>query len=197
MIAVIDSGVANTASVMAALERIGADAAVTADAAKVRDASHVIFPGVGAAAAAMAQLASKKLIEAVRGLTQPVLGICLGMQVLFERSEENGGTDTLGAMPGTVRLLRASPTIPVPHMGWNRLALRSPGHPLLRGIEDGSFVYFVHSYAAPVAGLTLASARYGEEFSAMVGHGNFYGCQFHPERSGAVGQRVLENFLAM
>jgi len=197
MIAVIDSGVANLASVIAALQRLGIEAEITADARKIREAERVILPGVGSAAAAMAQLQAKRLIDVLRSLSQPVLGICLGMQLLFAGSEEGGGVGGLGVLPGTVKLLASSPDMPVPHMGWNRLALRHPKHPLLQDVDDGSFVYFVHSYAAPAADTALATTDYGESFTSMVGHKNFYGCQFHPERSSKVGSQILKNFLGI
>lgn len=197
MIAVIDSGVANLASVMAALSRLGVEAEVTADAAKIRAASRVILPGVGSAAAAMQQLRAKKLVDVLRNLTQPVLGICLGMQLLFARSEEGGGAEGLGILPGTVGLLSSSPDHPVPHMGWNRLTLRQPAHPLLKGVAEGSFAYFVHSYAAPESDITLATTDYGDNFAAIIGHKNFFGCQFHPERSSTAGKQILANFVGL
>lgn len=196
MIAVVDSGVANLASVTAALQRLGADAIVTSNADALVAADRVIFPGVGAAATAMARLTETGLSAVLCTLTQPVLGICLGMQLLFGQSEEGGGVDGLGVFDGIVRRLPAGPHITVPHMGWNRLKIDSP-HPLLAGVEDGAFVYFVHSYAAAVKKHTLASCEHGTRFSAVVGLNNFFGCQFHPERSGAVGGRVLQNFLAL
>ncbi|MDD5586769.1 MAG: imidazole glycerol phosphate synthase subunit HisH [Alphaproteobacteria bacterium] len=201
MIAVVDSGVANLASVMAALARLDAGAEITADVGKIRSAAHVILPGVGSAEAAMKQLQAKGLIGALRGLRQPVLGICLGMQLLFTGSEEGQAEGEilpcLGVVPGTVRRLPSGPDRPIPHMGWNSINVGNKTHPLLKGIEDGSFVYFVHSYAAPVGEYTLASCEYGETFTAVAGAGNFFGCQFHPERSSRVGRAILENFLRM
>jgi glutamine amidotransferase len=196
MIAVVDSGVANLASVMAALQRLGADAIVTSNADTLAAADRVIFPGVGAAAAAMARLTETGLSAVLRNLTQPVLGICLGMQLLFSGSDESGGVASLGVFDGIVRRLPAGPHITVPHMGWNTLKIDS-AHPLLAGVEDGAFVYFVHSYAAAVGEHTLASCEHGTRFSAVVGQNNFFGCQFHPERSGAVGGKILQNFLAL
>ena len=196
MIAVIDSGVANLASVMAALQRLGADAIVTSDADVVGAADRVIFPGVGAAAAAMARLNARGLDARLRTLTRPVLGICLGMQLLFTGSEENGGTEGLGVLEGIVRRLPVPAHIIVPHMGWNTLKIETQ-HPLLKGVDDVDFVYFVHSYAAGAGKHTLASCYHGTRFSAVVGRDNFFGCQFHPERSGAVGGRVLQNFLEL
>lgn len=197
MIAVVDSGVANLESVMSMLRRIGGEAEVTADAGKIKAASHVILPGVGAAAPAMAQLQAKKLTDTLKALTQPVLGICLGLQLMFERSTEGSGTNCLGILPGSVQQLPAWPDRPVPHMGWNQITLKKPEHSLLRGVDNNSFVYFVHSFAAPVADTTLATTDYGTLFAAISGSKNFMGCQFHPERSGAVGGRILKNFLAM
>lgn len=196
MIAVIDSGVANLASVMAALQRLKADAVVTSDAATIQKASHVILPGVGAAPAAMKQLNNKKLVDLIRKLTQPVLGICLGMQVLFESSEE-GNTACLGVIPGKVKRMQGSPEAPVPHMGWNQIRFQKQAHPLLKDIPPESYVYFVHSYAAPVSDTTLATTDYSGAFTAIAAHKNFHGCQFHPERSSSVGSRILENFLGL
>jgi len=196
-IAVIDSGVANLASVLAALKRLNADAEVTSDAKKIQASSRVIFPGVGAASAAMAQLNAKNLSDVIRALTQPVLGICLGMQLLFERSEESGGCEGLGIIKDNVKQLPAKPDMPIPHMGWNQLSLRAKNNPLLRGIEDGSFVYFVHSFAVPIGAATLATCDYSENFTAIAGYKHFFGCQFHPERSGAVGNQILKNFLEL
>ena len=197
MIAIIDSGGANIASVRFALERLGVAGELTADPAVITAADKVILPGVGAAPVAMAQLESAGLIDCIRALTQPVLGICLGMQLLFERSEE-GDTPLLGLIGGSCRAFDASAGLTVPHMGWNRLSPTGTSpHPLLAGIEVGAHVYFVHSYAAPVSDDTVASCSYGTDFTALVARGNFMGAQFHPERSGPVGSRLLENFLAM
>ena len=197
MIAIIDSGGANIASVRFALERLGVDSVLTADPAVISAAERVILPGVGAAPVAMAQLARAGLVECIRGLTQPVLGICLGMQLLFERSEE-GDTPLLGLVGGTCGAFDPGMGLTVPHMGWNRLLSRGEGrHPLLSGVEDGAHVYFVHSYAAPVSADTVASCSYGVDFTALVARGNFMGAQFHPERSGPVGARILGNFLAL
>ena len=197
MIAIIDSGGANIASVRFALERLGVDSVLTADPAVISAAERVILPGVGAAPVAMAQLARAGLVECIRGLTQPVLGICLGMQLLFERSKE-GDTPLLGLVGGTCGAFDPGMGLTVPHMGWNRLLPRGEGrHPLLSGVEDGAHVYFVHSYAAPVSADTVASCSYGVDFTALVARGNFMGAQFHPERSGPVGARILGNFLAL
>ena len=197
MIAILDSGTANLTSVAAAFERMNVPARITADTADLRAASHVILPGVGSAGAAMRALADRKLVDVVRSLTQPVLGICLGMQILFDQSEESDGTPCLGLIPGSVQKLATDSQTPLPHMGWNKLTLDVPDYALLRGITDGTYMYFVHSFAAPVSAATLASCTYGNRFTAMCGVNNFYGCQFHPERSGEAGARVLKNFVEL
>ena len=198
MIAIIDSGGANIASVTFALERCGATATLTTDAEMIASADKVILPGVGAAPVAMAQLQKAGLVDCIRGLTQPVLGICLGMQLLFERSEE-GDTALLGLIPGTVGAFQPAPGLSIPHMGWNRLlpTAGAAANPLLKGIDDGAHVYFVHSYFVPVSVDTVAACRYGADFTALVAHGNFMGAQFHPERSGPIGARILQNFLEL
>lgn len=192
---IIDSGGANLASLQIAFERLGTQAHVTADPEHIRAAARVILPGVGSAAAAMSRLHAKGLVELLPTLTQPVLGICLGMQLLFERSEE-GDTACLGIVPRTVRRLQPAPGRPVPHMGWNQLSpVRED--PLLEGVSPQDYVYFVHSFAVPLSEVTLASTDYGEPLSAIVRQGNFWGTQFHPERSATVGARVLANFLKL
>lgn len=192
---IIDSGGANLASLVFALERLGSRALVTNDPRAVASAPRVILPGVGAAGDAMRRLQVAGFDEVLPTLSQPVLGICLGMQLLFDRSEENAARG-LGVLPDSVQRLHAEPGRPVPHMGWNRLR-RLRDDPLLDGIGDEDYVYFVHSYAAPVSGCTLAATEYGTEFSSIVRNGNFWGVQFHPERSAAPGARLLGNFLRL
>ena len=193
---IIDSGGANIASLQYAIERLGVASELTTDPAKVRAASHVILPGVGAAADCMARLQRiPGLVETIRGLRQPMLGICVGMQLLFESSEE-GEVPCLGLLPGRVRRFPDRQDMPVPHMGWNQLEFES-GSALLDDITPGDHVYFVHSYSAPVSPLTLATANYGEPFSALVQSGNVFGAQFHPERSARVGATLLQNFLRL
>ncbi len=192
-VAIIDGGGANIASLRFALDRLGRSSVLTTDAALIRTAPRVILPGVGAARAAMERLAAHGLDRLIGELTQPVLGICLGMQLLFEASEEDDAR-CLGIIPGTATRFAPHPERPVPHMGWNAI-LRRRDDPLLDGIVDGSYFYFVHSYALPVTAATVASADYGGEFSAVVRHRNFRATQFHPERSGAAGARILANFL--
>jgi len=192
---IIDSGGANLASLQFALERLGARSTVTADARAIAAAPRVVLPGVGSAADAMQRLRRSGLADLLPRLRQPVLGICLGMQLLFERSAE-GTTECLGVLPGTVRRLAAAPGRPVPHMGWNQLA-DSREDPLLEGIGPGEYFYFVHGYAVPKSEVTLAHVDYGEAVSAVVRRDNFWGTQFHPERSASAGARLLGNFLRL
>jgi glutamine amidotransferase len=192
---IIDSGGANLASLQFALERLGARATVTADARAIAAASRVVLPGVGSAADAMRRLRRSGLAQLLPALRQPVLGICLGMQLLFEHSAE-GMTECLGLLPGKVRRLEAARGRPVPHMGWNKLTLPR-ADPLLAGIGADEYFYFVHSYAVASSEVTLAEVHYGEALSALVRRGNFWGAQFHPERSATAGARLLGNFLRL
>lgn len=192
-VVVVDSGGANISSVLHALRRLGAEPQFTADAKAISQASRVILPGVGAAGRAMEVLRARELTEVIRALRQPVLGICLGMQLLFESSEEDQAS-MLSIIPGRLARFPESAEWRVPHMGWNRLESVRPD-PLSDPLQ-GEWVYFVHSYAAPVGGWTLASSFHGQAFSALVRQGNFYGAQFHPERSAAAGAGLLRRFLA-
>lgn len=194
-VVIVASGGANIASLQFALERLGAASEVSADAARIRAAGHVILPGVGAAGDAMDRLRQARLDLLIPTLTQPVLGICLGMQLLHEASAE-GDTRCLAIIPGTAARLDDAPQRPVPHMGWNTL-IPERSCPLLEGIGPADHAYFVHSYALPVNEATVASCRYGADFSACTAWRNFFGTQFHPERSADVGARILRNFLAM
>lgn len=191
-IAVIDSGGANLGSVIQALHRLGAEGVLTRDAATIRGASRVILPGVGAAAWSMNALAEHGLVDVIRGLTQPVLGICLGLQLLFESSEE-GEVNCLGLIPGRVTRLPPTPGLRLPHMGWNQLQWRSDDR-LAAGLDGDEWFYFVHTYAAP-ASAAVATSEHGAPFAAVVRRGNFAACQFHPEKSAAPGSRLLKNFL--
>jgi len=194
-LAIIDSGGANIASLQFAVERLGLPSDLTTDPAKLREATHVILPGVGAAADCMGRLNNAGLVETIRSLRQPLLGICVGMQLLFESSEE-GNVPCMGILPGRVRRFATRADLPVPHMGWNQLEFRASS-PLLDDIHEGDHVYFVHSYAVPVSDLTVATASYGEPFTAIVQRGNVYGAQFHPERSAKIGAQLLQNFLRL
>ena len=194
-VVIADTGGANVASLRFAFERLGALTQITSDGAAIASAERVVLPGVGAAGHAMRHLRDAGLINVIKTLTQPVLGVCLGMQLLYQESEE-GRTQCLGLLPGTVRRIHGAPGRPVPHMGWNQLR-PSGADPLLDGITDQDYAYFVHTYAVPVNGETLAETQYGSRFSAVVRQRNFCGAQFHPERSGKAGSRLLENFLRL
>lgn len=198
-LALIDAGGANLGSVMYALRRIGAAPRLVRDAAELGNPERVILPGVGAAAPSMALLRARGLDAALRASEAPLLGVCVGLQLLFERSEE-GDVDCLGLLPGRVRKLVGGPGLRIPHMGWNTLRFRTPASPLLVGIDDGAHAYFVHSFAVPVdeAGdAVLADTDHGARFAAVVGQGRRFGAQFHPERSSATGLRLLDNFLKL
>jgi glutamine amidotransferase len=192
-VVLVDAGGSNIGSVRYALQRLGMDAELTGDAATIRAADRVILPGVGAAAVCMARLRELDLVDVLRTLDKPLLGVCVGVQLLFAHSEEDD-TPCLGLLPGRVRKLHAAPGIRVPHMGWNTLQRRRGGS-LVEGIADGDHAYFVHSYAAAVDDDCLCSSEHGQRFAAVVQRGNVAGAQFHPERSGAVGARLLKNFI--
>ena len=193
--AIIATGGANLASLTFALKRLGTEARVTEDPNVVMDANHVILPGVGTALDAIKKLERIGLKDTIPQLTQPVLGICLGMQLLFSGSDEDD-TQCLGIIDGQAHRLKTDPKLPIPQMGWNQLQLVGKS-PLLKNISEGSYVYFIHSYAVPEGSYTRASCNYGQKFSAVVEQKNFYGTQFHPERSGLSGAKMLENFLKL
>ena len=191
-LAVVNSGGANISSVLHALRRLGAEPQFTSDADVIRSADRIILPGVGAAGSAMETLHNHGLIDVIRKLTQPVMGICLGMQLLFDSSAEDE-TKLLGLIPATLELLPAAPGLRVPHMGWNAISNQN-ADPLTSGL-DRKWFYFVHSYAAPVGDWTLSTSQHGQVFSAIVRKDNFYGAQFHPERSAKAGSELLRGFL--
>lgn len=197
---IIDTGCANLASVRMAFERLGVQPQVSREAADIEAADKLILPGVGTAVAAMKNLNERGLVPLIRAARQPLLGFCLGMQMLAEASEESmndegGLIDCLGIVPGKIRLMEVG-NLRLPHMGWNQIE-HDETHPLLKGIPSGSYFYFVHSYALEVTGATLAICDYGQPFTAIVGRDNFFGAQFHPERSGPAGARLLQNFLEL
>lgn len=194
-VVIVASGGANITSLQCAFARLGAVTKVTADATAITSAERVVLPGVGAAPQAMERLRARGLLDVLRRLNQPVLGICLGMQLLYTESEE-GHTECLGVVTGTVRRMLPASGHPVPHMGWNQVRA-SRQEPLLEGLHDRAYFYFVHAYAAPVQPETMAETDYGEPITAVVRRANYCGTQFHPERSGKAGARVLANFLRL
>jgi glutamine amidotransferase len=191
-VVVVNSGGANISSVLHALRRLGAEPVFTDEARLIRSAERVILPGVGAAGRAMEVLQGHGLVDVIRSLKQPVIGICLGMQLLFETSPEDDA-ELLGLIPADLERLPDRDGLRVPHMGWN--AIENTRSDPLSDPLDGNWFYFVHSFAAPVGPWTLATARHGVDFSAIVRHNNFYGAQFHPERSAKAGARLLRGFL--
>lgn len=192
-VALVDAGGANLGSVQYALQRLGVQAELATRSEQLQAADRVILPGVSTAATVMARLHELDLVDSLRQLQAPLLGVCVGMQLLFEHSEEDD-TPCLGLLPGYVRKLPASPGIRVPHMGWNDLQALADS-PLLEGIAAGERAYFVHSYAAPVSQDCIASVQHGTRFAAVVQRGRIGGAQFHPERSATVGARLLKNFI--
>lgn len=192
-IVVIDSGGANISSVKFALQRLGRKIILTTDKEIIKNAQKLILPGVGNAKYTMKLLNDLDLANVIRNLTQPVLGICLGMQLLFNYSQESE-TNCLGVINQDVIKLPQKKDFPIPHMGWNSLNIIKES-PLLDGIKDGDFCYFVHSYYAPSGINTLAYCEYSDKISAVVQKDNFYGCQFHPEKSSDIGNKILRNFL--
>ncbi|MEM7610076.1 MAG: imidazole glycerol phosphate synthase subunit HisH [Pseudomonadota bacterium] len=194
-VVIVDSGGANIASLRCALARLDCDPLLSADPEIISNASHVILPGVGAAADAMERLDRLALTPVIPSLTQPVLGICLGMQLLAQHSAEDD-TTCLGITGDDASLLTTTDDLPVPHMGWNQIHTLGRSA-LLRGIEAGAFFYFVHSYALPISDSSIARCHYGQDFAAIMQRDNFFGTQFHPERSARTGARLLANFIEL
>lgn len=194
MIAIIDYKMGNLRSVENALHRLGAEFVVTADLAVIRSADRVLLPGVGNAAEAMNNLREARLVEVINDLRRPVLGICVGMQVMCQHSEE-GDAECLGIFDTKVRRFPASATEKVPHMGWN--SIHNLDSKLLRNLKGGAHVYYVHSYYPELCQDTIATTQHGLMFSAALKYENFYGTQFHPEKSGDVGKQILKNFLTL
>lgn len=194
-IALIDTGCSNLFSVQAALDRLGTGHVLARAPEDAIAADRLILPGVGAAGPAMDRLSASGWVDALRTESRPLLGICLGMQLLFERSEE-GDVETLGLIPGSVRRLPRPDGGVWPHMGWSRLRIERSS-PLTRAVADGAYAYFVHGFAAGPGAATIASAGHGLRFSAIVRQGNVFGCQFHPERSAVVGSIILRNYIEL
>ncbi len=198
-IVIIDTGCANLSSVKFAIERLGYSVSVSKDPEVLQQADKLFLPGVGTAKEAMANLIERNLVEQIKNLKQPVLGICLGMQMLADASEEGFGDqpviDTLGIVKGHIEKMDVAP-LRSPHMGWNQVNAKAD-NPLFKDIPANSYFYFVHSYALPVTEDTIASCDYGKPFTAAVNKDNFYGVQFHPERSGKAGAQLIKNFLEL
>lgn len=194
---IVDTGCANISSVYCAFKRLGVEAKVSRDLGEIKNAGKLLLPGVGAARQAMSNLQQRDLIDTLKAAPQPLLGICLGMQLLTDHSEE-GDVDCLGILPGEVKRMQVG-KLRLPHMGWNTLTTTEAGdnHPLLAGIGAEDYVYFVHSFAVAPSAITLAICDYGQSFAAVIGQGNKFGAQFHPERSGKVGATLLQNFLSL
>lgn len=195
---IVDTGCANLFSVKFAIERLGFDVIISDDINVIKQSDKVILPGVGSAKYAMANIIEKGLVKTLQNLKQPVLGFCLGMQLMTESSTESSSGDTvqcLGLIPTKVTPLEAQDNR-LPHMGWNTLTTLVE-HPVFNGIALGDYFYFVHSFAAPISEYTLATCQYGSNFSAVIAKDNFIGCQFHPERSGELGSKIIQNFLEL
>lgn len=192
MIAIVDYGMGNIRSLGQALHRLGADWKLTSDAGEILSASKVVLPGVGNAGEAISRIKALGLAETIRTIRRPLLGICVGMQVMCRHTEE-GDADCLGIFDAKVKRFAASTGVKVPNMGWSPLA--NMESKLFKGIGSGEFVYFVHSYYAPLCPDTIGTSRHPELFSAALKYENFYGTQFHPEKSGDAGERIMENFL--
>lgn len=202
---IIDTGCANISSVKFAVERLGTPVIVSDQKHVIEQADKVFLPGVGSAFSAMSSVKDKQLASIVQNLSQPVLGICLGMQLMTIESEESPGshldvnaTDNvpcLGLIPTEIKRMQVNDLV-LPHMGWNQIKIEQDS-PLFEGIKNSSFFYFVHSFCAPLSQYTLASCEYGQKFSASIAKDNFYGVQFHPERSGQTGSKLLNNFINM
>ncbi|MFI3280528.1 MAG: imidazole glycerol phosphate synthase subunit HisH [Rikenellaceae bacterium] len=194
MIAVIDYDTGNLRSVANALKRLGAEFCVTDDPQKIAAASKVLLPGVGEAQSAMCKLSERSLVEVIKSLQQPTLGICIGVQLMCQYSEE-GDTECMGIFDSSVRRFPSDSGLKVPHMGWN--SIEQLTGPLFEGIDQGSYIYYVHSYAPELSSQTIATTNYGLDFSAALCRDNFYGTQFHPEKSGEIGEKILSNFLKL
>jgi glutamine amidotransferase len=195
---IVDTGCANLSSVKFAVERLGFEVLITDDIDIIKSADKVILPGVGTAKHAMKNIIEKGLVETLQNLTQPVLGFCLGMQLMCRSSVESSTGDIvecLNIIPTDIVPLDAK-ELRLPHMGWNTLANVS-NHPVFSGINLGDYFYFVHSFAASVSEYTVATCQYGSEFSAAIAKDNFIGCQFHPERSSELGSKIIKNFLEL
>ncbi|MDG3087689.1 imidazole glycerol phosphate synthase subunit HisH [Vibrio hannami] len=199
-VVIIDTGCANVSSVKFAIERLGYQVTISKDPEVVLAADKLFLPGVGTASEAMKNLEERNLIELVKKVEKPLLGICLGMQLLGKLSQEKGSkaddiVECLCLCEGEVKLMDTG-DLPLPHMGWNTVSAKE-GNPLFKDIEEGEYFYFVHSFAMPTGDYTIASCDYGNPFSAAIQSGNYYGVQFHPERSSKAGSKLIQNFLEL
>ena len=195
-IAILNTGCANLTSIQVAIKKLGYTSTVTSDSSVVLKSKKVILPGVGTASTAMKKLNEKNLITTLKQLTQPILGICLGMQIFSQFSEECQGVKTIGIFENCFTYLLKSSNLPLPHMGWNHIVFNHV-HPLFKNIEKNQRFYFVHSYFIPLNKYTLATTKYDISFSSLMQKNNFFGFQFHPEKSGDAGSQLLKNFLEM
>ena len=193
MLAIIKACGSNFSSIQFALDRLGRQSVLTNDVAVIKQASHVILPGVGHANRSMMQLRDSGLVDVLRQLEQPVLGICLGMQLLYDSTEE-GDILGLGLIPGKIKKIRQQQSERIPHMGWNTVNFVDKSHPLYQNSENELYTYFVHNYVAPINEYTVATTEYAGVFTSIVQCENFMGMQFHPERSGKFGEQLLKNF---
>ncbi|QCI20258.1 imidazole glycerol phosphate synthase subunit HisH [Buchnera aphidicola (Brachycaudus cardui)] len=194
-IVIIDTGCANLTSIKVAIKRLGYNAIITSEPSRVLKSNKVFLPGVGTASAVMNFLFEKKLVHIIKKLTQPILGICLGMQLLCDFSEECHGVHTIGIIQSSVLRLKTN-NLPLPHIGWNKIKFNE-SHPLFKNIRNNERFYFVHSYIVPINKYTLSTTDYGVNFSSSIQKNNFFGVQFHPEKSGNIGSQLLKNFLEM
>jgi imidazole glycerol-phosphate synthase subunit HisH len=193
MVAIIDYNAGNTRSVINALKRQGVEVTLTADKDVILSADKVILPGVGHAASSMAELRERDLIDTIKSVTVPFLGVCVGMQLLMDRSEE-GDTPCLGIIEGEIKRFQ-SDTLKVPKMGWNKISIQEDV--LFNGIDSEAYFYFVHSYYLPTSAYSIAEANYTQDYTVVVKKDNFYGVQFHPEKSDNAGELLLKNFITL
>lgn len=195
-VSILAYGAGNVASVRFAFERLGATVELVSTPETIASAERLVLPGVGAAGYAMRQIEALGVVQAIRAFPRPLLGVCLGQQLLFDESVEDGGVRLLGLIPGRVEAIQPAADRPVPHMGWSRLTRRAD-HPLIDGVKDGDWAYFVHGFVCPDGPATLAAAEYSGPVPGVVAMGSRMGCQFHPERSSETGLRILKNFLEL
>ena len=193
-VGIIRTGTSNEASVIFALERLGVEWKLITLPSEMLEVQRFILPGVGSASKAMASLQATGLDHAIQNLDKPLLGICLGMQILYEYSEEDE-CPCLGILPGKIEKISSQDGLRTPHMGWNKLQFKVPTNPLFRGLSEAEYMYFVHSYCHSPDENTIATCEYGSVFTAMTNREHFFGCQFHPERSSVAGSKIIENFL--